>query len=580
MTKRKNIKQNSIIQILLGIAIIILVNIISSFVFTRFDLTSEKRYSLSDATKELLSGLDDIVYFKVYLDGDFPAGFKRLRNETKEMLDEFRAYNDNIQYEFINPSKSQDPKERNDTYLLLIERGLNPTDLQVKNKKGTSQQIIFPGALVTYKSKEIPLELLKTQMGIPPEAVLNNSIQALEFNIANTIKKLSVINKPEIAIIEGHGELDKYEMADITNALSEYYNVERIKINEQLNSLAERSNIDSVKTRIKNKYETIIIAKPDSAFSDKDKFIIDQFIMRGGKVLWLIDPVFACMDSIQNSESTVGINIELNLEDQLFKYGVRINSDLVMDLNALPIPLRTGQIGNQPQIDFFPWYFFPIITPLIKHPIVNNLNAIKTEFVSSIDTIGVSGIKKTILLKTSPYSRIVYTPALISLNILREEPDEDIYNKPGQPVAVLLEGEFESAFKNIISPVIADNKEIGFLEKGVPNKMVVISDGDIIRNQLHIPQGYPLPLGYDQFTRQTFGNKELILNVMNYLCDDSGLISIRSRELKLRLLDKTKISNNKLFWQLLNTLLPVLLVIIFGIIWAWVRKRRYAVGGK
>ncbi|MCK4288450.1 MAG: hypothetical protein KAW86_04550, partial [Bacteroidales bacterium] len=281
-----------------------------------------------------------------------------------------------------------------------------------------------------------------------------------------------------------------------------------------------------------------------------------------------------------NSESTVGINIELNLEDQLFKYGVRINSDLVMDLNALPIPLRTGQIGNQPQIDFFPWYFFPIITPLIKHPIVNNLNAIKTEFVSSIDTIGVSGIKKTILLKTSPYSRIVYTPALISLNILREEPDEDIYNKPGQPVAVLLEGEFESAFKNIISPVIANDKEIGFLEKGVPNKMVVISDGDIIRNQLHIPQGYPLPLGYDQFTRQTFGNKELILNVMNYLCDDSGLVSIRSRELKLRLLDKTKISNNKLFWQLLNTLLPVLLVIIFGIIWAWVRKRRYAVGGK
>ncbi len=579
MTKRKNIKQNSIIQILLGIAIIILVNIISSFVFTRFDLTSEKRYSLSDATKELLSDLDDIVYFKVYLDGDFPAGFKRLRNETKEMLDEFRAYNDNIQYEFINPSKSEDAKERNDTYLLLIERGLNPTDLQVKTNEGTSQQIIFPGALVTYKSKEIPLELLKAQMGTPPEAVLNNSIQVLEFNITNTIKKLSLINKPEIAIIEGHGELDKYEMADISNTLSEYYNVERIRINGQLNSLAERSNIDSVKTRIKNKYEAIIIAKPDSAFSDKDKFIIDQFIMLGGKVLWLIDQVFACMDSIQNSESTVGINNELNLEDQLFKYGVRINSDLVMDLNALPIPLRTGQIGNQPQIDFFPWYFFPIITPLIKHPIVNNLNAIKTEFVSSIDTIEVSGIKKTILLKTSPYSRIVYTPALISLNILREEPDENIYNKPGQPVAVLLEGEFESAFKNIISPVIANNKEIGFLEKGIANKMVVISDGDIIRNQLHIPQGYPLPLGYDQFTRQTFGNKELILNVMNYLCDDSGLVSIRSRELKLRLLDKTKIANSKLFWQLLNTILPVLLVIIFGIIWAWVRKRRYAVGG-
>lgn len=573
--KKMNIKRSNLIRVMLGIIIIVLINIIGSYIHARFDLTSEKRYSLSDATKQMLNELDDIVYFRVYLEGDFPAGFKRLRNETKEMLDEFRAYNDIIQYEFINPSKSDNAKERNDTYKLLVERGLQPTDLQVKTKEGKAQKIIFPGALVTYKSRELPLELLRTQMGVPPESVLNNSIQSLEFNIANIIRKLTITNKSKIAFIEGHGELGKKETADIASALSRDFVVERLEINGQLNSLTERSPLDSVNIMIRNKFDAIIIAKPTKAINDKDKFIIDQFVMHGGKVLWLIDPVLASMDSIKNSESTISINYDLNLTDQLFNYGVRINNNLVMDLNALPIPLRTGQIGNQPQIDFFPWYFFPILTPLSDNPIVNNLNAIKTEFISSIDTLRVEGIKKTILLKTSPYSRLVSSPAMISLSILREEPDQRMYNAQGQPVAVLLEGEFESVFKNRISPVIANDDDIGYKEKSKQNKMVVISDGDIIKNQLQIPNGYPLPLGYDQFTRQTFGNKELILNVMSYLCDGSGLISIRSRELKLRLLDRTKVNNNKLFWQMFNIILPVLLILIFGIIQARIRKAKY-----
>ncbi len=575
--KKKNIKNNNLIQIMLGLIIIILINIIGSYIHARFDLTTEKRYSLSDATKQMLNELDDIVYFRVYLQGgDFPAGFKKLRNETKEILDEFRAYNDLIQYEFINPSESVNAKERNDTYKLLIERGLQPTDLQVKTNEGQTQKIIFPGALVSYKSRELPLELLRTQMGVPPEAVLNNSIQSLEFNIASIIRKLTITNKSKIAFIKGHGELDKYETADINSALSKDFVVERIELNGQLKSLTERSSIDSVNTMIKNKFDAIIIAKPQKPFSDKDKFIIDQFVMRGGKVLWLIDPVFASMDSIQNTSSTISINNDLNLTDQLFNYGIRLKHNLIMDLNALPIPLRTGQIGGQPQIDFFPWYFFPILTPISDHPIVNNLNAIKTEFISSIDTLRVEGIKKTILLKTSPYSKLVSSPAMISLSILQDEPDQRMYNSSGQPVAVLLEGEFESVFKNRIPPLIANDDEIGFREKSKQTKMVVISDGDIIRNQLQIPNGYPLPLGYDQFTRQTFGNKELILNVMSYLCDGSGLISIRSRELKLRLLDRTKVNNNKLFWQMFNIILPVLLILIFGIVQARIRKAKYS----
>lgn len=577
--KRRNIKRNNIIQLVLGIVIIILLNIISNFVFTRFDLTSEKRYSLSPATKKLIKNLDDIVYFKVYLKGNFPAGFKRLSKETQEMLDEFRAYSDNIQYEFINPSESSNEKERNNIYQQLIRKGLNPTELQVSKKEGASQQIIFPGALVTYKSRELPLQLLINQIGVPPETVLNNSIQALEYNISNIIRKLSIESKPGIAFIEGHGELSKIETADISRALSEYYKVKRVKINGKLNSLTkrERDSFDTTKTIVTNKYEAIIIAKPDSAFTEKDKFIIDQFIMRGGKVLWLIDPVLASMDSLQKNKVTFGIINNLNLDDQLFKYGIRLNTNLIMDLNALSIPLVTGKIGNQPQFSFLPWYFFPIIIPTSKNPIVNNLNLIKTEFVSSIDTIKIKGIKKTILLKTSSMSRTVNTPAMISLDILQKKPDEKLFNKPPQTIAVLLEGKFTSLFKNRIPPIIAKNKDIAFKDKSVPNKMIVVSDGDIIKNQVQFSNGkyIPLPLGYDKYTRQTFGNKNFILNAMNYLCDNSGLISVRSKKLRLRLLNKTKINENKIFWQLLNVFLPVLLIVAFGIIQSYIRKKKY-----
>lgn len=572
---RKNIRRSHVYQLMLSLAIIVLINVIGSYVFTRIDLTAEKRYTLSDVTKELLMEVDDIVFFRIYLEGEFPAGFKRLRNSTKEMLDEFRAYNKNIQYEFVNPSESDNAAERNEIYQQLVEKGLQPTDLQVNTKQGREQQIIFPGAIVSYKSKEVPLELLKSQIGVPPEEVLNNSIQALEFNLASTIKNLTVIRKPRIAFIGGHGELEDRYVFDAAQSLSEYYVVERVVLDGQLNTLTRRDSISSETTRIANKFDAIIIAKPDTAIDEKDKFIIDQHIMRGGRVLWLIDPVFASMDSLENAESTMGIPMGLNLEDMLFKYGVRINTDLIMDLNALPIPLRTGQVGNQPQIDFFPWYYFPVITPLEPHPIVTNLNAIKTEFISSIDTIGIERIKKTVLLKTSPYSRLVNTPVLISLSILETTPDERMYAGPPQIAAVLLEGEFESNFVNRIPAVIRDNPEIDFHPISEPTKMIVVSDGDVIKNQVHFSQGYPLPLGYDQYTGESFGNKDFILNALNYLTDDSGLITIRSRDLKLRLLDMTRVGNQKLFWQLLNVVLPVLLVMIFALVQGVIRRRKY-----
>lgn len=576
-SKKKNIKKGHLIGFAVVVMLVVAVNLISSLFFTRIDLTTEKRYTLAPATRDMIRNLDDHVYFRVYLEGDFPAGFKKLRRETKEMLDEFRAYSKFIGYEFINPSASDDKQERDETYKILIERGLAPTDLQVRSKDGMQQQIIFPGALVYYRDRELPVDLLDNQLNAPPEAVLNSSAQNLEFKLAEVIKKLSRIQKPAIAFIEGHGELDEREVYDITRELNDQFRVERVSLNEQLNVLTRRTDPDKEgNVKILRNFEAIIIARPLNAFSEKDKFIVDQYIMHGGKVLWLVDPVLASMDSIGMSESTVGIDLKHNLDDQLFKYGVRLNRNLLLDLNSAAIGMRTGQVGNQPQIEFFRWHYFPLLNAASSHPIVRNLNSIKTQFVSSADTVMVDGIKKTPLLKTSDYSRIVNTPALVTLALLREKVDERMYNKPGQVAGWLLEGTFRSLFENRVPPEIAQSKEIGYIEQSQPTSMIVVADGDIIRNQFHRQRGYPLPLGYDQDTRQTFGNKDFLLNSVSYLVDGPGLVGIRSRELKLRLLDLNKVNTSRLQWQIINVALPVILIILFGVILSYLRKHKYS----
>lgn len=575
---RKNLRRSSFMRLGIGIAFLILLNLIGSFVFYRLDLTSEKRYSLSPATLDMLRKLDDVVYFKIYLDGEFPAGFQRLQNETREMLNQFRAYSDNIQYEFINPSASSDKTTREALYTQLVQSGLNPTNLNVRDKSGSSSKLIFPGALVTFKDKELPLSLLINQVGSAPDEVLNNSVQALEYNLANTLRKLNVQEKPRIAFISGHGELPPMLTAGIEQALSEFYTIDHVKINGQLSSLTDRkvSGADSSQYTIENKYKAIIIAKPDSIFSkdERDKFIIDQFVMRGGKVLWMIDAVYAEMDSLRTKPETIGITNDLNLDDMLFNYGVRLNSNLVVDMNALPIPVVVDAQKNQKMI---PWLFFPLLVPQSQHPIVRNLNAIKSEFISSIDTVETSGIKKTILLTTSRYSRVLNTPVMIRLSYLRQQPDVAAFNQPYQPVAVLLEGEFVSLYLNRIPPELAAAPEVGFVGKSKPTSMIVVADGDIIKNQVQMGETgmTPLPLGYDRHTRQQFGNQEFILNAMNYLCDDSGLLSVRSREVRLRTLDSEKVDAEKLYWQLINTVVPIVLILVFGIAMATYRRRKY-----
>ncbi len=560
---------------LMLILILIAVNWAGQYFYTRIDLTSDRRFSLAPESIRILKGLHDDIHITIYLKGDFPAGFKQLQKETKEMLDEFAARSSHIHYRFVNPSASADLKKRNRLYRQLMDAGLSPTNLQVKTKNGMQQQIIFPGAILKMGRKSMPLGLLESEINIPPAQVINHSIENLEFRFMHAIQSLTLKHKPAVAFLQGHGELHGKAIADILQSLEVDYQPSFVEIHGKRGALIEsRLDSQSGKRLILPRYSVLVVADPDSAFSEADKLVIDQYVMYGGKILWLVDPVVASMDSIRQSEQTVSIDRKLNLQELLFTYGVRLNKDLILDINAAPIPVHTGQMGNQPQIEFLPWYYDPVIIPQSKNPIVKNLNSIRFSFVSSLDTIKVKGVEKTVLLKSSPYSGVEQVPGVISLSILRQKPNPQFFRGPARNVAVLLEGHFPSDFVNRLFPDMHD-KRFPFKKSSLKTAMLVVSDGDIIRNQLKIPEGYPLPLGYDQFTRQTYGNKAFILNAINYLSRGPGLISLRKREIKLRMLDKTKINNQRLFWQLVNVTGPLVLIIFIGLFFVVVRKRKY-----
>lgn len=569
---RKEIKKDNIIQLALVISGIAFLSVISNYFFARLDLTSDKRYTLSDHTKEMLSELDDIVYFKVYLDGDLPAGFIRLQNATVELLDEFRAYGkDNIQYEIINPAESADQKTRNQVFQQLYEKGLDPTNLQLKEKDGsTSQKILFPGVMISYKGTEIPVNILKNYTGYSAETNLNSSIQALEYEFAFAIKQLTLKKVPKIAFIEGHGELSAMQVDDIAKSLAEFYHLERVKIDGQLYSLSDTLN--------QNIYDLIVVAKPDSAFSELDKYIIDQYIMRGGRALWLIDNVSVNMDSLAYTRSTLALINDLNLDDMLFRYGVRINPKLIQDMQCAVIPVNTALMGQPAKFAPAPWLYFPLMIPSDSHPITRNLDMIKAQFASSLDFVGENKqIKKNFILASSKYSRTVNAPVLIDLGMINEKMAPSRFNQSFIPVAGLLQGKFESVFKNRIPPRMANSDEFEIKEMSQPTKMIVVADGDIIRNQVSGvgENKKSLPLGYDRYTKQTFGNKEFIMNCINYLCNNEGLMEARSKEYKLRMLDQPKIMENKITWQLINVLVPILLVILFGLTYNYIRKRKF-----
>lgn len=556
-------KKQDISRLLLVFVVIIIVNILSSFYFTRIDFTKEKRFTVSEISRNILSEIEEPLYITVYLEGDFPAGFKRLRNATKDLLSDFKAYTGkNIQFDFVEPGAGGNEEEKQLAHQELYEKGVEPTNLSVKTEDGMVQKLIFPGALISYQGREIPVKLLQSRMGLSPEEVLNNSIQNLEYAFISAIKKISSGGMPRVAFTEGHNELNDIQLEDAMKVLSDGYEVGRINLKDVTQAGLEKLSV-------------LIIPKPNTAFTELEKIKIDQFLINGGKVFFAIDQVHAELDSMQRGvgEQLAFIK-DLNLDDQLFRYGVRVNYDLIGDMNCMQIPLNVGQVGGQSQIQMVPWLFFPIIMPVSNHPLVKNLEGIKTEFISTIDTIAVEGLNKQILLETSPFNRTIKVPNVISFSMIEQTPDPQQFRSHPKPVCVLVEGKFTSVFKN--RPMPDGFPASVFKESGKEGKLIVFSDGDILKNQLG-QDGSAYPLGFDRYTGQSFGNKTFLLNVVDYLTSDADLIGLRSKEIQLRLLDKGKLKAQKLTWQLINTILPVALLIFFGIFQNIYRKRRYAV---
>jgi len=542
-------KYSKIVYIIIGL---LFLNIVASKLHKRFDLTEDGRYTLSKTTKNIIKNIYEPILIKVYLKGDFPAEFKRLQIETKLHLEELKNSNKNIKFRFIDPSAIV-PK--------LIENGLEPSNLQVQENSKISELVIFPWAVVTYKNSKENISLLKDVFTNSQDEQLESSIQNLEYAFSNAIHKITSKKKKKIAIIKGNGELDDIYIADFLKKLSEYYRLapftlDSVASNPQ-NTIEELSNFDLA-----------IIAKPTEKFSEEEKFTLDQFSMNGGKTLWLIDNVLAELDSLMQTGESLAYPRDLGLTDLFFNYGVRINYDLITDLYSSKIPLATGNVGNQTQFDSFLWKYFPLINSQNNHAINKNIATINLKFANSIDTLK-NGVQKTVLLQSSPLSKPEGTPTIISLKYLAQQPNPKEYNLGNKTVGVLLEGEFKSAYAGRIKPFQIKNSK----ENSAETQMIIISDGDIIANG--ISKGQPLELGVDKWTNQRFGNKELLLNAVNYLLDDTGLINIRSKKIKINFLDKQKAFEQANKWQVINILFPLILLISFGLIFNYLRKKKY-----
>jgi len=550
----------------LVIAIIFVMNFLGTIYYKRFDLTEEKRYSLSKPTKDFLQNLDDIVSVQVFLTGNgLPAGLKELEHSTSDILNEFKAYaGSNFEYEFINVNE-YDSETKNNVISFLKKQGLTPINLQVVENEESKTRVIFPGAILKYKGRTISTVLLENQIGKNQYDIINNSIALLEYKFANAIQKLKRNKQPQIAFSQGNGELDQLQIGSLLDAISQsFFKVEGINISE--------------KYIIDSKFDVLIIAKPTIPFVEKDKYKIDQFIMNGGKVIWAIEGMNADMDSLKGKEFFMATAKDLELGDQLFKYGVRINEDLIQDLQNTPISIVTGKLNGQPQMQNFPWLFNPIMFSSEKHAIVKNLEPVKSSFVSTLDTIRNKGIKKTYLLTTSQYSKAQMNPVRVFLGLIKDKPNPANFKQVNLPTAILLEGEFTSVFKGRLTEKYLSSidtvKQLKNREISKPTKMIVISDGDLFKND--IEKGKALPLGFDRNSKTNFGNKTFIINCLEYLIDDNNLIETRNKEIKLRQLDPVKLKKEASFWQKINLILPSLLIAFFGLIYFFIRKKRFA----
>jgi ABC-2 type transport system permease protein len=555
-------KKGHILQFLIGLIIVVIANQLISKYPLRFDLTEEKRFSISDASKELLKSLDDIAYVEVYLDGELPSGFKRLRKAIEETLADFEFYaGTNIEYKFIDPSIAKSKQARNEYFQSIMKKGLAPTNVTFSKDGNTSQKLIFPGAVISYYGQEKAVVLLKGNQFSSSEEKLNQSIEGIEYELTNTLRMLASDQRKKIGMVTGHGEADSLSIAGLNNALMGKYDLFNVNLSERTKSL--------------DSYDALLIGKPRSPFSEPEKYQLDQYIVKGGKVLFFLDALQVNLDSAADGEGTIAIPYEQNLTDMLFKYGVRINQNYVQDIGCRELAVFAGNMGDKEQLQFLPYPFFPIINTFGDHPIVKNMDAISMKFASNIDTVKAVGIRKTPLLYTSQYTRILDAPVRIAMNDLQKSLKPELYNKGKQAVSYLLEGSFTSMYKNRILPKGMDESK--FKEVGAEGAIIVCADGDMIINEFNLKTGAPLDLGVDAYKPQvTYANKEFILNSLEYLLNDKGIITAKAKEIKLRPLDKIKVAEEKTKWQVINLLLPIVLLILYGIGRQYFRKKKYA----
>ena len=553
-------KNKSILYIVAIVVILIIVNAISSAVYQRWDLTKDHRYTLSDASKSLISDLDSPLIIDVFLEGDFPSEFRLLQTEVKQIVDEFQLESNQILINYINPIEDETTRQQ---YIEeLTKQGLEPY-INTDNSTGkVTQDIIFPWAYASYKDKRVKIPLLKRSITEGLQEQINNSVQGLEYAFADGFSKLVKPKAKKIAILKGNGQLGDMYLADFLKTIKPYYSIAPFTLDSVATN--PQGTLDKLKA-----YDLIVSAKPSVAFSENEKLVLDQYAMSGGKSLWLTESVVMDKDSLYNDAGTgVSIMRELNLNDFFFKYGVRINPTLVKDLYSAPIMLAIGE-GSQAQMQPIQWQYSPLAASNPNHPITKNLNLVKFDFASPIDTLK-NDLKKSILLQSSPKSKLEGAPTTISLAEVTNSPDEESYNKGPQNLAVLLEGEFSSVYDKRVLPFKVND----FTSKSNTTKMVIISDGDVIKNE--VIRNRPLELGFDQLTGKSFGNKEFLLNAINYLLDDTGLINIRSKDISIAFLDSEKVKENKGTWQFINIALPLIILGLFGFVFNYLRKRKYA----
>lgn len=565
MKKISDIKTKSWLRFSYTLALILISAYLGSLLRLRIDLTEDKRYTLSEPTRKVLSQVKNDIYVQVYLEGEMPIPFKRLRRSVKEMLDEFRIGSGRrIDYDFINPSSGSRADQRDAFYQSLVMKGLNPVNIQAGDEEGgSSQKIVFPGMIVNYNGIEVPVNFLKNNPALSAEENLLHSTEGLEYEMIQPIATLSADSVFKVAFLEGHDEIPEIEVADLTFSLARFFTVDR--------------GIMGGIPGILNGYSAVVIAGPEKEFSENDKFVLDQYIMNGGRILWLAEEVYVNQDSLASGE-TAALYRPLNIADQLFRYGARINPSVIQDLECAHIRLILSTGGARQQPVSLPWVYHPVMMPDQGHPVTRNINRVRGQFVNYIDTVGLDGnIKKRILLATSPYTRALNPPFMLSLREAEMSPDDRLFNKSQLPVAVLLEGVFPSAFRNRITDNLVKDKNMKVRTESVETKMIVIADGDVIRNEVRKSgtSETPLTLGQDRYTGEMYGNRDFLINCLNYLVDDNGLMELRSRELKLRLLNRQTIREERTKWQIINIAGPLILVVAAGLIYNWLRKRKY-----